>query len=154
MKIVYLFSRTSRRSLCNKTQTIKCCPINSMFTKQSCLLSHKDSNLVKQNQNLLCYHYTMRQNVKNHLLSRANGLSLVLIFSYYLSYRTPLCPQCLKQDSNLHDLQNKGFFSLYPIQRTNPPISPISLIRSWSVVSTCFTTETKLKTPSTFTGKW
>ena len=30
MKIVYLFSRTSRRSLCNKTQTIKCCPINSI----------------------------------------------------------------------------------------------------------------------------
>lgn len=24
-------------------------------------LSHKDSNLDKQNQNLLCYHYTMRQ---------------------------------------------------------------------------------------------
>ena len=25
------------------------------------LLSHKDSNLNKQDQNLLCYHYTMRQ---------------------------------------------------------------------------------------------
>ena len=25
------------------------------------LLSHQDSNLNKQNQNLLCYHYTMRQ---------------------------------------------------------------------------------------------
>ena len=24
-------------------------------------LSHKDSNLIKQNQNLLCYHYTMGQ---------------------------------------------------------------------------------------------
>ena len=24
-------------------------------------LSHKDSNLNKQDQNLLCYHYTMRQ---------------------------------------------------------------------------------------------
>lgn len=57
MKIVYLFSRTSRRSLCNKTQTIKCCPNNEVVM----LLSHKDSNLVKQNQNLLCYHYTMRQ---------------------------------------------------------------------------------------------
>ena len=30
MKIVYLFSRTSRRSLCNKTQTIKCCPNNEV----------------------------------------------------------------------------------------------------------------------------
>lgn len=27
----------------------------------SSLLSHKDSNLNKQDQNLLCYHYTMRQ---------------------------------------------------------------------------------------------
>ena len=25
------------------------------------MLSHQDSNLGKQNQNLLCYHYTMRQ---------------------------------------------------------------------------------------------
>ena len=25
------------------------------------VLSHKDSNLIKQNQNLLCYHYTMGQ---------------------------------------------------------------------------------------------
>ena len=25
------------------------------------LLSHKDSNLGKQNQNLMCYHYTMGQ---------------------------------------------------------------------------------------------
>lgn len=28
-------------------------------------LSHKDSNLNKQDQNLLCYHYTMRQNSVN-----------------------------------------------------------------------------------------
>ena len=27
----------------------------------ACELSHKDSNLIKQNQNLLCYHYTMGQ---------------------------------------------------------------------------------------------
>ena len=29
--------------------------------RSSSLLSHKDSNLNKQDQNLLCYHYTMRQ---------------------------------------------------------------------------------------------
>lgn len=29
------------------------------------LLSHKDSNLNKQDQNLLCYHYTMRQYLVN-----------------------------------------------------------------------------------------
>ena len=28
-------------------------------------LSHKDSNLKKQDQNLLCYHYTMRQYLVN-----------------------------------------------------------------------------------------
>ena len=28
-------------------------------------LSHKDSNLNKQDQNLLCYHYTMRQCLVN-----------------------------------------------------------------------------------------
>ena len=27
------------------------------------LLSHKDSNLGKQNQNLMCYHYTMGQSL-------------------------------------------------------------------------------------------
>ena len=31
------------------------------LTQSLLLLSHKDSNLNKQNQNLLCYHYTMRQ---------------------------------------------------------------------------------------------
>lgn len=30
-------------------------------SRSSSLLSHKDSNLNKQDQNLLCYHYTMRQ---------------------------------------------------------------------------------------------
>ena len=29
--------------------------------RSSSQLSHKDSNLNKQDQNLLCYHYTMRQ---------------------------------------------------------------------------------------------
>ena len=33
-----------------------------------CVLSRKDSNLDKQNQNLLCYHYTTRQN-REQLLS-------------------------------------------------------------------------------------
>ena len=27
------------------------------------LLSHQDSNLGKQNQNLMCYHYTMGQSI-------------------------------------------------------------------------------------------
>lgn len=30
-------------------------------SRSSSKLSHKDSNLNKQDQNLLCYHYTMRQ---------------------------------------------------------------------------------------------
>ena len=34
-------------------------------SRSSSLLSHKDSNLNKQDQNLLCYHYTMRQCLVN-----------------------------------------------------------------------------------------
>ena len=30
--------------------------------RKAFLLAHKDSNLERQNQNLLCYHYTMGQN--------------------------------------------------------------------------------------------
>ena len=34
-------------------------------SRSSSPLSHKDSNLNKQDQNLLCYHYTMRQYLVN-----------------------------------------------------------------------------------------
>ena len=38
------------------------------------LLSRKDSNLVKQNQNLLCYHYTTGQSEsENNPLSSLSG---------------------------------------------------------------------------------
>lgn len=43
------------RSICKKK-----CPENSLFPRHS-QLDYQDSNLGKQNQNLLCYHYTIVQ---------------------------------------------------------------------------------------------
>ena len=43
----------------NTTKTKRLQPLN--YDCNLLALSHKDSNLIKQNQNLLCYHYTMGQ---------------------------------------------------------------------------------------------
>lgn len=37
------------------------CCVNLPYSIMYSLLSHQDSNLGKQNQNLMCYHYTMGQ---------------------------------------------------------------------------------------------
>lgn len=55
-----------------------------MGALNQCVLSRKDSNLDKQNQNLLCYHYTTRQN-REQLLSNcerkgSNKFSIVQMF--------------------------------------------------------------------------
>ena len=58
------------RSFCRGETQIPCCQhLNIAYNKKSTakfavlflLLSHQDSNLDKQNQNLLCYHYTIGQ---------------------------------------------------------------------------------------------
>ena len=48
--------------LCKLTMTNKSKhPHTSSKEEWGIVLSHQDSNLGKQNQNLVCYHYTMRQ---------------------------------------------------------------------------------------------
>ena len=41
-------------------------------------LTHQDSNLERQNQNLLCYHYTMGQSIKNQYSSSLKKKSSLL----------------------------------------------------------------------------
>ena len=45
-----------------------------------CWLDYQDSNLDKQNQNLLCYHYTIIQSLCAFLEKRCKGMR----FFYYL----------------------------------------------------------------------
>ena len=47
------------------------------------MLSHQDSNLNKQNQNLLCYHYTMRQSGA-FFQKRCKGTCLLLNLQHFL----------------------------------------------------------------------
>ena len=84
------------RPICRRAIEIKICAIFGLYTHisplldsqivkksrrepLSCQLSYPDSNQDKQNQNLLCYHYTIRQ---SPIPKRACKYSFFTLFGY------------------------------------------------------------------------
>ena len=69
------------------------------------MLSHQDSNLNKQNQKLLCYHYTMRQS-GTLFQKRDKGMSFISILQ--------LCEKlfCYKQKIILFAALNKQILAV------------------------------------------
>ena len=54
------------------------------------MLSHEDSNLDKQNQNLLCYHYTIGQSLVLSVKKRCKDIAFKLKFQIF-AVRFLLC---------------------------------------------------------------
>ena len=55
--------------------------LRKIVEPHSSMLSHQDSNLGKQNQNLMCYHYTMGQSHSSRNLS-----AKILLFGHMTKF--------------------------------------------------------------------
>ena len=81
------------------------------------LLSRKDSNLVKQNQNLLCYHYTTGQSYftfPKHSTAKINTANVLsdkscLARIRTLTNRTRICCATITpRDNNIREVEPEG----------------------------------------------